>query len=209
MIALRINSTALNELLVKAEKLGQETPMAKVGAEAAADLTRDHLFALNARSPRSNFYSRAAKSVHTPKPEGRGASFTITQIGLAQRWFGGPIVAGRGTSSATGGPTKYLAIGTDEADGKTPKEISMEMDVAFVPRGNGRAMLVQGLRTTATRGAHKGQEIITPVPGGRVLFWLVPAVDQKPDESVMPGNLALAGAARDAMDTYLTRILKT
>ncbi|MDE2107251.1 MAG: hypothetical protein KGL39_59185, partial [Patescibacteria group bacterium] len=196
MIAFRLNTEALDELQARAAKLGQESQVALVGAEGAADLTRKHLFALDTRSPRSHFYSRAAKSVRTPQPEGRGASFTITQTGLAQRWFGGPIVAGKGTSSATGAPTKYLAIGTDEVEGKTPKEEAMEQDMAFVPRGNGKAMLVQGMRSTATRGKHKGEEINVVVPGGRVLFWLVPSVDQKPDPTVMPTDVDLAEAAR-------------
>ena len=47
-------------------------------------------------------------------------------------------------------------------------------------------MLVQGMRTVSTRGKTKGQEVVRAVPGGLVLFWLVPSVTQEADETVMP-----------------------
>jgi hypothetical protein len=206
---IRIQTQALDELQAKAAQIGKEPEVALVGARGAANLTRQHLFNLDERSPRTHFYSRAAKSIEEPVAEGQGASFTIYKVGLAQRYFGGTIAAGKGTSSFSGGPTKYLAVGTDEAEGKTPWEVSQEQDIAFVPRKGDKAMLVQGMRTTVTRGPNKGQTVTRAVPGGRVLFWLVTEVTQEADPTVLPADEDLSEAARYHMDNYLSRLLET
>lgn len=208
-LSVRLQTQPLKDLLAKANAIGREADVALVGARAVANLVRAHLFNLEARSPRSHFYSAAAKSVQDAHTDGRGASFLINQVGLAQRWFGGDIHAGVGTSSATGRPTKYLAVGTDEVEGKTPWEVAQDQDMAFVPRGHGKAMLVQGMRTTATRGAHKGEEVFRPVPGGMVLFWLVTDVHQDPDASVMPTGEDMEYEAAQSMGNYLARLLQT
>lgn len=209
MISIRLQTEALDELQEKAAQIGKEPEAALVAARGAADLTRQHLFALDERSPRSHFYSAAAKSIEEPVVESGGASFTINKVGLAQRWLGGPITAGKGTSNVTGGPTKYLAIGTDEVEGKTPWEVSKEQDVAFVPRGAGKAMLVQAMQTTVTRGPNKGKTAMRANPAGMVLFWLVPEVTQEGDPNVMPSEEDMSEAARYHLDNYLTRLLET
>lgn len=208
-LIVRLFTETLDKLKANAARIAHEPEIAMVGARAAANLTRQHLFNLDERSPRSHFYSAGAKSIEEPVQEGRGASFLITKVGLAQRYFGGHIQAGKGASSSTGSPTKYLAIGTEEAEGKTPKEISMEQDIAFVPRGKGKAMLVQAMQTILTRGPRKGQTVTRANPKGRVIFWLVTEVDQEPDETVLPSNEDLSEAARYHGEQYLTRLLQT
>jgi hypothetical protein len=208
-LTIHLQTAALEELQAKAAQIGREPEAALVGARGAANLTRQHLFALDERSPRSHFYSAAAKSVEEPVVESGGASFTINKVGLAQRWLGGTITAGKGTSSVTGGPTHYLAIGTPEVEDKTPWEVSTEQDVAFVPRRGDKAMLVTGMQTTVTRGPNKGKTVIRAVPGGLVLFWLVPEVTQDADPMVLPAEEDLGEAARYHMDNYLTQLLGT
>jgi len=216
MITLRLQTEALTELEVKARKMGKESDVALVGAQAAADLTSDHLFRLDETNAnhmggeRTHFYASAAKSVQPAKVEGRGAAFIITQIGLALRWLGGTITAGKGASSATGGPTKYLAIpARSEAYGKTPGEFD---DLQFVPRGPGRGMLVQALQTAITFGKKLksgARDFHTSTVGGLVMYWLVTSVTQQPDPNVMPSEKALGEAARLHMDNYLSRLLQT
>ena len=209
MIAIRVNTAALQELQAQAAKLGKEPEAALVAARGASNLTRQHLFNLDERSPRTHFYSSAAKSIEEPVVEGEGASFTIYKTGLAQRYFGGHIEAGKGTSSFSGGPTKYLSIGTDEAEGKTPWEVSQEQDIAFVPRKGDKAMLVQAMQTVITRGPNKGKTMTRANPAGRVLFWLVTDVDQDADPTVLPADEDLGEAARYPLDNFLTRLLQT
>ena len=213
MLAFALRTERLAELQRKASDAGMAGETALVGARAAANFTKDYLFSLDESQPnrlggaRTHFYSQAAKSVENPTQSGAGdVAFNINKAGLAQRWLGGTIRAGAGTSSATGGPTKYLALpARAEAHGKTPGEFD---DLEFVRRKNGAAMLVQAMQTQITRGKRKGDFSTTTV-GGLVMFWLVKEVDQDPDPEVMPSETALAGAAADAMDEYLAYKLRS
>lgn len=207
MIGYRLKSEQLQELSRRAAAIGQKQEVAMVGGRAAANLTKDHLFALDSRAnklggPRTHFYSAAAKSVSAPHATGGTVSFEITKLGLAQRWLGGTIKAGAGPSSAGGGLTKYLAIpARTEAVGVPPSAFP---DLQFIPRRNGGAMLVQALQTKVSISGRKrfkttrGAEI-----GGLVMYWLVTSVTQKPDPTVMPTEEELLEAAASAMSTYL------
>ncbi len=215
MIVVRLKSVGWYELLDKARELGHEGDAALIGAFAVADLVRRHLFSLDDErankmgGERTHFYSNAAKSVQLPVKSGAGAGFVITWIGLAQRWLGGHIEAGEGTSSSTGGPTRYLAIpARAEAYGKTPGEFN---DLEFVPRKAGGGMLVQAMQTQITYGRKSKdgtyRDYSTQTVGGLVMFWLVTSVDQQPDPDVMPAEDDMNEAARYHMENYLSRLL--
>ena len=214
MITTTIQSEALTELLADAREIGQEGELALVGAEAVADLVRRHLFNVDAEQPnklggpRTHFFSNAARSVEQPHLAGVVAGFTIPWTGLAQRWLGGHIEAGAGTSSSSGGPTKYLAIpARAEAYGKTPGEFN---DLQFIPRRGGGGMLVQTLQTQFIQGKKLrsgGRDYSTQTVGGLVMFWLVTSVDQAPDPEVMPAESEMLEAARYRMENYLSRHL--
>ena len=208
MIALHLSSIQLEDVRLRAQAAGAGKETVLVGGRAAANLVKDHLFGLDSTRPnalggkRTHFYASAAKSVSNPKPTGAGVSFTINQIGLAQRWLGGTIRAGAGISSATGRATQYLAIpARAESYGKAPSEFP---DLRFVPRKGG-GMLIQALQTAikwTKKGAEKAFET-----GGGVMFWLVKEVTQRPDPTVLPTEDAIEHAAASAMESYLTRRL--
>lgn len=213
-ISIKLKTDALDDLAQKGAELGKSRQVALVGARGAANLVRNHLFALDESAanqmggPRTHFYSDAAKSVTEPEPTANGAMFTITKVGLAQRWLGGTIKAGAGTSSATGGPTKYLAIpARAEAYGKTPGEFE---DLVFIPRGPGRAMLVEALQSKIIEGKKRksgARDYSTEAAGGLVMFWLVSEVTQQGDPNVMPTQADLEEAARYPMQNYISRLL--
>ncbi len=214
MISLRLKTDGFAALLVKAGELGHEGDAALIGAMAAADLVRNHLFSLDEErankmgGERTHFYANAAKSVQAPVKQGDGAGFAITWIGLAQRWLGGHIEAGGGTSSYSGSPTKYLALpARAEAYGKTPGEFD---DLEFIPRKAGGGMLVQALQTEFRYGRKlkNGQrDYSTTTVGSLVMFWLVTEVDQPADPTVMPTEDDLVEAARYHIGNYLSRLL--
>ena len=215
MISVHLQTVALDELLERARQIGRESDVALVGARGVGNLVRQHLFDLDQSGAnqlgvaRTHFYAAAAESVHEPVPDGSGASFTITKTGLAQRWLGGDIKAGVGTSSATGHPTKYLAIpARAEAYGKTPGEFD---DLVFVPRGNGKAMLIQALQTTVNIKHRKGANVsdYARSTGGLVMFWLVTEVHQEADPNVMPSQADMEAAAAEHADNYLSRLLQS
>lgn len=211
-LAIRLQTAALDDLLATAKKVGSGQDAALAAARGVRNIVRSHLFNLNVRSPRTDFYAKAAQSVSEAQPEGKGAAIVIAQVGLAQRWLGGDIKAGVGTSSATGGLTQYLAIpARDEAHDKTPGDFD---DLGFVPRGNGKAMLVQALQTSivGSRGKilkHPEKRADVNTTGGLVMFWLVPEVHQEPDASVMPSGQDMDIAARAGVENYLSGLLAT
>ena len=207
MIGIRINDERIGELMKQAAVLDQETEVSMVGARGAANFVQDYLFELDAERPnkmgglRTHFFANAARSVSTPQPAGAGAAFSINQVGFAQRLLGGVIRPGLGISRATGELTKLLAIpARAESYGKTPGEFD---DLQFVPTKFG-GMLVQALSTQIVRGSRKG-DFSTRAIGGLVMYWLVKEVRQDADPTVLPSDIALAGAAGDSMESYLKR----
>jgi hypothetical protein len=208
MIGYRLQSKELDALRKRASALGQADAASLVGGRAAANLVKDHLFALDSRAnklggPRTHFYSAAAKSVSEPRTAGGVVAFDITKVGLALRWLGGTVTAGSGISSATGGPTKYMAIpARTEAMGKPPSEFP---DLIFVPRRNGGAMLVQALQTQVSISGRKNKTVTRgSVVGGLVFYWLVTETTNAPDPTVMPTREELIETTAGAISTYLS-----
>lgn len=193
----------MGALQEKVQSVAQEG--ARRGAHAVAGVVRDHLYDLNSRRHRPGgpitpqFYADAAKSVSVTD-----STVSITKLGLAQRWLGGTIRAGSGTSSATGLATKYLAIpARAEAYGHPPSDFH---DLLFVPRKNGGAMLIQALQTLVAWGKtgprSRGER------GGLVMYWLKTEVTQAPDPTVMPTEEEMISAAAEAINDYLNNLSK-
>ena len=221
MISLRIKSDGLQELGRKAAELGQLPEAGDVTGRAVASLVKNHLFSLDSRAnrlggERTHFYSNAAKSVEDPRTAATGSGFTtqfqINAIGLAQRWLGGTITAGSGTSSKTGLATKYLAIPANaEAYGKTPAEFD---NLKFFPTPRGGGLKTTRSVATFLRTKKDGKTIVgykgarkaeRDELGDVVMFWLVPSVTQQPDASVMPSEDELGAVAHFALSDYLDR----
>jgi hypothetical protein len=205
MLALKIAVSGLDEVQKNVAGALTSPEALTVGSGAMANLTRNHLWALEGSRPnqlggaRTNFWSNAAKSILLGTPLKDSMAFTINQVGLAQRWLGGTIKAGAGISSKTGLATKFLAIpARSESYGKTPGEFS---DLTFQPRGHDRGSLVQKLY------GPEGSSGVSNVVASLVMFWLVPEVTQRADPSVLPTEGELATAAAGAMGSYLSRKL--
>ena len=188
----------------------EQTEMVETGATAVKLLLVNYFTDLNAERHRSGgpaartgFYADAARSVNAApvEVEGKSALISIDKIGLAQRLLGGTI--------RPLPPHKFLAIpAREEAYDTTPADYT---DLTFVPRGNGKAMLVQALKTTVDwkEKRRKGSTVsdYARTVGGLVMFWLVPEVEQAPDPTVLPADEAMEQSAFTAMDEFLTRRL--
>jgi hypothetical protein len=167
----------------------------------ASERIRAHLFALDGTRPnrlggrRTHFYAAAAKSTHYTAQPGE-AEVTVSKVGIRQRLEGGtirpvrkkyltvPAVAeahGRRASEFQNLVLRYGAGGRPVALAEAPAT-----QVAFERRKDGTARTVKG------RGL-----------GGRVIFWLVKSVHQKPDPTVLPAEDQIAAAAAAAADEYL------
>lgn len=212
MIRYTLQSNDLADLQKSLTSDRLRNDVALAAGRGAADRIKEHLLDLDAKRPnklggtRTHFYASAADSVSEPQFSGGSVSFSIAKVGLAQRFYGGPIHAGVGTSSVTGNPTKYLAIPACSGAYGLPPDTSSNLQ--FIPRRNGGAMLVMPLQSVTADGKRE--------PGrhgskarGLVMYWLVASVNQKPDPSVLPADADLFEAATVAASQYLSERLQS
>ncbi len=205
MISYTLQTNGLAELQKSLTSTELKNDVALAAGRGVANLVRNYLLDDDVNCPnqlggtRTHFYASAAESISEPELSGSSVSFTITKVGLAQRLYGGPIHAGVGTSSVTGSPTKYLAIPAHPAAyGQPPSAFSQ---LRFVPRRNGRAMLVWPLQTAGQKKNANRRD------NSMVMYWLVPSVKQKPDPSLLPTENQLLDAAITEAERYLSERL--
>ncbi len=188
---------------------------------SATNTIREHLFGLNQSRPnalggnRTNYYASAARATHFTCM-GDVVIVSVSWIGMAQRYFGGVIRPGKGISSFSGKPTKFLARpARAEAYGKLPGEFN---DLVMLWGRNGPYALARAVSTAISyRKTHTldmkaaGSSAITRAvgrgtQGGEVMFWLKRIVIQEPDETVLPyPELIDTRIARD-VDSYVKRL---
>mgnify|MGYP001571675777 CR=1 FL=1 len=209
MIALRIQSPGLTELAAQAAAIGAGAELLRAAGDGVAVLLRKHFIGLEKTRPnrlggaRTHFYGKVQASVQQPVVSGNAADVSIDRVGIAQRYFGGPIEAGHGISSKTGKPTEFLTVpARAETHGKTAKAFP---HLEFRPTRRG-GMLVEMLRTVSriTRAGRRRVSIV----GGLVMFWLVRRLVQKPDPTVLPTDADLLQAAETSAAGWLQRRLE-
>ena len=161
--------------------------------KSVANRVRSHLAGLPPNRqgfPTTGFWQRAAAATKSEVlPD--GVSVSIDQVGVRQRYFGGPIDPVRG---------KYLTIpALAEAYGHAATEFS---DLKFFRAVAGGS----GYSTPALAPADT-----TPGPRGfvdadSVYYWLVRHVDQEPDPDVLPDDDELEVSALAGALNYLSRL---
>lgn len=181
-----------------------------VAGRAVANLWRAYLVTLNSDRHREggrNFYFQASRAV-TYTVVGGVLFVSNNQQGMAQRFYGGPIVAG-----SNGSGVKWLTLpARQEAYGHRAREFN---DLVFVKLRDDLAMLVQRDREagdTARRSiTRRTAETARTVAGqgGLVFYWLVKQVDQEADPTVMPTEDQIRTAATTAMMAVLARAGRT
>jgi hypothetical protein len=171
----------------------------KVIGSACTDLTKGHFYRLNQERHRSpnkviGFYALAAQATHFTADE-RGATITTNQVGIGQRFRGGPIDPVNVT---------YLTIpARDEALDKSAR--SFTDLVVFFSRGGQPKGLKRAARAEVF--GKRGQRLKNPkISGGEVMYWFAKHVDQAPDDSVLPTEKNLGDAAVDALRTYVNAL---
>jgi hypothetical protein len=140
--------------------------------------------------PTTRFWLRAADAAKS-EITSDGVSITVNQIGVRQRFLGGPINPVRG---------KFLTIPAIAGTyGHSALEFSnLKIAAAPSPWAGGASALCLA-PANAPRAEHGG------VDSSSVFFWLVRHVSQKADPSVLPADAELAAAAVAAIRNYLTR----
>ena len=151
--------------------------------QAAAQLTRDHLYALANTRHRpgvgQNFYEDAGDSV-TWQDLGGGVELRMDKTGLAQRFHGGTIKPVKAKKL-------WIPKAGTEAEGRVPGEFNIK-DFS--------------IRISALTG--KG----VAMKGDDVLFYLVKEVTQDPDPSVLPSESEYQTSALDTLSQFAARALE-
>lgn len=205
----------VSPLLQRVRTAAAAAGLALVGARAAGQLVREHLFGLDAQRHKGgrHYYAQAARSVTTSRVP-QGAVVSITQTGFRQRLKGGTIKAGQ-----NGSGRKFLTIPEDdEAIGKRAgefKDLRLERNVINPRTGALMWALVRNMSTPITmrRRVQKDGSIKTTItPGkvigraGEVMYWLVRQVTQRADPTVLPHAEQMSGRAIDAIGARLLRL---
>lgn len=148
-------------------------------ADGVLECTRDHLLAL----PGESFYREAAQSMERVSTA-QADEVCITQRGIALQYYGGTVKAGKGISSKTGEPTKYLSIPVSKATKEMPGRYP---DLSFFKYKKGTLALVQL------------DQDGKPTP----VFWLVEQATIKPHPNILPKQEQLQHAAKESSLDYL------
>ena len=175
--------------------LGNRAEAHRAVGEAAASVIAKHFGQLDSERDRySRFYEEAAKGTLLGQVDDAGASVEIHKLGVAQRYFGGPIEPKN---------VQFLTIpAAEESFGKTVETVEqdVQLGVRYGAGGVPRA-LVELVQETSEK---TGRPFKSPRPGGKVLFWLVKHVDQEPDPTVLPEPDEIRTAVVDALSLYMT-----
>lgn len=200
----------ITPLLERVQTAAQAQGVALVAARAVGGLVKEHLYGLDAQRHQfgNHFYRQAGDSVSTGA-DSRGAIVSISQLGFAQRFYGGTIRAKN---------VNYLTIpASPEAYGKRAREFN-DLDFAFAEDPETGALRPALVRRAQTRIRHrrvktaegitfKASAVASLLPD--VMFWLVRSVTQRADPTVLPYpeqmSLRAVQAARDRLLHLATR----
>jgi len=171
-----------------------------------------HFRAKNTRSPnrfgarRTNYYLGAARATSF-QPVGDGVVISVAQIGIRLHYYGGTVRAGRGISSFSGKPTKFLTIpARAEAHGKRASEFP---DLIVLRRGDHQfgepyalaRKVTQSVKHVTTkrlgrtsREDYESATMVTSYTGGEILFWLKREVRVPADPDILPQPLDIGAA---------------
>jgi hypothetical protein len=199
MIQITIDSGNLRNRIEQLGRLSDSPrPILQAATGSVVKLLRAH-FTKRAEVPnrmggkRTNFWKDVNRSAKIGEVTDRSGTVVIGDYRFAQKVYGGKITAGKSISSATGKPTKYLAIpARTEAYGKRPaafKGVELHL-VQCGPRG-GAALVVK----TAAKAKSSFIDM--------VYYWLVRSVTQKPDPKALPPRDAIEKAAAAGAESYL------
>src|SRR5262249_29286184 len=130
--------------------------------------------------------------------EGPGfALITIDQVGVRQRFKGGPIK-----------PVKARALtipARPDAYGKRARDFNnLKFSFALDPETNMRCMALVEAQSSTSNGKTSGTK-----PQPNVVFWLVRGVNQKPDPKVLPTDDDFVNVIEESVESLLQHPIPT
>ena len=189
MIHVEIDDSGARAKLAALGKALDPARVIKTATYSVRTLVRSYLQELNeARSnraggPRSYFYNKARQSVHAESDD-RVGIVSISQLGFAQRLYGGEIHAVN---------CRFLCIPINAAAyGKRMRDIPRPAPIRRVSDAIRRRPLPDGAR------------IVIKFPTGEK-FFLVQSVMQQPDRTVLPSDAAMMAQAAQSVERMAER----
>lgn len=192
VIDINFERPELLQVFSRLQKDIRQPGIRRVMGRALANVLREHFTRLDSErsnslgGKRTHFYGRARRSVQQPELEGGdGVKVSITQPGVAQRYYGGEIKPR--TAKALTIPVHPMAYG------KRAGEFS---DLSYIPvRRSGSVFAILAR-------PHNSGNI------GEVMYLLAKKVTQKADPTVLPDHQTMATAALDAAHTHLMNLME-
>ena len=158
---------------------------------AVAERVKEHFYGKppnERRFPTTQFWQRAAAATDFTA-DSDGARVSINQIGVRQRFLGGPIAPVRG---------KFLTVpAIAETYGHSADDFANLKIRAVAPGG------WSGLGLAPSDAARNQDGRVSP---GSVYFWLFTHVTQRPDPDVLPDKDEITDTALDAARDYFARL---
>jgi hypothetical protein len=214
MIAYKIETTDLATPALRRLALGLAPARVNpLVGRAVRNASVEHFRELNSSRPnhlggaRTNYYLGAARGTNFTADEA-GATISIAQVGIRQRYYGGRITAGKSISRLTGRPTRFLTIPVHPlAHGHRASEFELEL----VYNHNGAPVALATKSTLGVQIKQTKNGKITKVATGRrgeIMYLLRRSIMQQADPSVLPAPDRLYGAAISRLNSHLERLLQ-
>lgn len=193
-IQIAVDSRAAEHLLADARGVmkARET-VHKVATSAVGHQVRGWFIDRNARSPSSNYWSRAAEAT-SAEWDATGGAVVVRHPGVGWHLRGGTIRPSGRISPATGKPVTTLAIPLKgrSGEGLWPRErFQDDPEKPFVWRRHGKAFLA----------IREGKSL-------RLLYLLVKSVSKAEDPSVLPPVPDMESAAAEAVRLLVRQALR-
>lgn len=174
-------------------------------ARSVSNSVRDHFDDLEGTRPnkmggeRTHYYS-GARAGTSYTVEGDTATVHVSQVGIRLRYYGGTVEAGKGVSSATGQPTKYLTIpATPETYGHRAADFP-DMKVLWGKNGPyGLGRVEQKMMATVKSSGPSTKETT-------IMFWLKASVDIQGDRTMLPSDSELNDALQENFGKYVAML---
>ena len=172
---------------------------------AGRNVVREHLQDLeDTRSgasggPASHYYGSARRATNFRIIDDTAVEINVSQVGMRLHFYGGTVEAGKGISSATGAPTKYLTIpAAPEAHGRKASDFDLLLVWA-----NGRPVALALAETTEKMTARGGLKAVRKA--GKIMFTLRESVTLQPDPTVMPTTEDFSEAITERLGSVIRR----
>jgi hypothetical protein len=169
------------------------------------NVVREHLQELEetrsgaSGGPATHYYGSARRATSWYPAGDNAVEINVAQVGMRLHFYGGTVEAGKGISSATGAPTKYLTIpATPEAHGRKASDFDLVLVWA-----NGRPValaLAESTESMTARGGFKATR-----KAGKIMFTLKESVTLAPDPSVMPTTEDFSEAIVERLGSVIRR----